>query len=459
MRENISVNTKRKLWAESAGYCQNPACNKSLFLDVEDETVSIANMAHIIGASAEGPRGDAALAEYILKNGIKNLLMLCLECHKVIDELEKQFGVERLRKWKTDHVNRVASLFTIPQYSQKTLFVEIDRLLEENKNIFANYGPYSSLAMLGEAGDAKKVWRRRSLDTILPNNERIIRIIEKYQSSFTYPRPLYEAFLEFKVHAISFQENCLLEDKINDYKTFPFAFPNLVKEVLGIPFDKTFGKESEELEFRRDGITNIKKKFLSGHGSIASLEEISRGVFAVERKNGSRLRVLVTNTYFFTEYTYEKVLSADPNISAILCSNPYAGYTSSAKERSLEANIGLFTLSEFMGALNYEGERFTNFLLREDRNARINSISKDLEKAELPPECEVYLYGSYLRKAVFRDIDLLVRYPNQFSATDVDRVIEAIQKALYKIKNKLDIQACSKNEFLKMTFDNRVRVY
>lgn len=145
----------------------------------------------------------------------------------------------------------------------------------------------------------------------------------------------------------------MLEDKINDYKTFPSAFPNLLKEVLGIPFEKTPGKESEELEFRRDGITNIIRKFLSGHGCIASIEEISRG------------------------------------------------------------------------------------------------------------ECEIYLFGSYLRKAVYRDIDLLVLYPNEFSVTDVDDIVSAIKKVLSKMKSQLDIQACSKNELtsLKMTFDNRVRVY
>lgn len=462
IRENISVNTKRKLWAESAGYCQNPSCNKSLFLDVEDETVSIANMAHIIGARAHGPRSEFAIAEHIRKNGMENLLMLCLECHKVVDELEKQFGVELLRKWKVNHTNSIASLFTIPKYdSERALLIEIDRLLEENKNIFSSYGPFSTLAMSGDGGDTRKVWRRRCLDTILPNNERIVRIIENHKTSFGYPWEIYNGLLEFKVHAISFEENCLLEDKINDYKTFPSTFPNLIKTSLGIPLNETPGKESEELEFRRDGITNIIKKFLSSHGSIASIEEISRGVFAVERKNGTRLRIFVTHTYFFTEYTYEKVLSADPNVSAIVCSNPYSGYTPSVKERCLAANIGLFKLSEFMGALNFDGERFTNFLLSEDRNVRINWIKKELAKGELSAGCEVYLYGSYLRKAVYSDIDLLILYPNQFSAVEVDRVIGAIKESLSEVEDQLDIQACSKNELtsLKMNFDNRVRVY
>src|SRR6266478_4598264 len=132
-RESIAVNTKRKLWAECAGYCQNPKCNSYLFKDVDDESVSLANMAHIIGVGATGPRSEHELADYVDKNGIDNLIMLCLACHKVVDELEKKFGVEKLRSWKAEHAKKVAVLFAIPRYSsEKDLLVEIDRLLEEN---------------------------------------------------------------------------------------------------------------------------------------------------------------------------------------------------------------------------------------------------------------------------------------------------------------------------------------
>src|SRR5688572_16421829 len=97
--------------------------------------------------------------------------------------------------------------------------------------VFFLHGPYSALAMSGDAGDTRKVWRRRCLDTILPNNERIVRIIEKHKNSFGYPWAIYKGLLEFKVHAISFEENCLLENRINDYKTFPSTFPNLIKSL------------------------------------------------------------------------------------------------------------------------------------------------------------------------------------------------------------------------------------
>jgi len=349
-RETIAVNTKRKLWANCAGYCQNPSCNKYLFKEVDDETVSIANMAHIIGAGDSGPRSEHALADYVEKDGIDNLIMLCLECHKIVDELEKKFGVEQLHVWKIEHSKKVGGLFAIPRYTSETdLLIEIDRLLEKNEAIFSAYGPFSRLATSGDGGDTRKAWKRRCLDTILPNNERIIHIMERHKNSFGYPWDIYRGFLEFDVHATSFRENCLFEEKISDYKTFPTSFPTLIKAALGLEVTNDSQKGQEEIEYRRGEVTAIIEKFLRNHSSITSMEPISRGVFTLERREGSRLRVFVTHTYVFTEYTYDKILSEDPNISAIICSNPYH-----PTHRTRKKDVSLITWVCFLWRSSWE---------------------------------------------------------------------------------------------------------
>ena len=447
----IALNTKRKLWAACAGYCQNPACNGYLFTEVDDETVSIANMAHIIGSGASGPRSEHALAEYVEKNGVDNLIMLCLVCHKIVDELEKKFGVEQLHLWKTEHSKKVAALFAIPKYtSERDLLIEIDRLLEENMMIFSTYGPSSRLAMSGDGGDSRKIWKRRCLDTILPNNERIIRLMEKHKNSFGYPWDIYRAFLNFQVHAVSFRENCLFEEKVNDYRTFPKSFATVIKSALGIPVAEEAGHEQEGIEYRSGEVRTLIEKFLRNHKGIATMEPISRGVFILEKKNGSRFRVFVTHTYFFTEYTYDKVQSEDPNITAIVCSNPYGGYTESAKERCLADNVGLFTLREFMGAINFDGDRFLDFLSSDDRNARANMFQEGLKKLESLRGCDLYLYGSFLRKSVYTDIDLLLVYPDTLRVSDVDSLMEDIRESLPRFAAKLHIETCSKREFVQL---------
>ena len=86
-RKSIPVNVGRELWAQCGGFCQNPACNRPLFAAIGDAQVSLANVAHIIAHGADGPRSDHELAAAIGRDGIDNLIMLCLDCHKIVDEL------------------------------------------------------------------------------------------------------------------------------------------------------------------------------------------------------------------------------------------------------------------------------------------------------------------------------------------------------------------------------------
>ncbi|NJL41345.1 MAG: hypothetical protein HC899_35035 [Leptolyngbyaceae cyanobacterium SM1_4_3] len=114
-RKSIATNIARKLWAQCGGFCQNPSCNKYLFANVEDEVISLANVAHIIGHGKNSPRSEHELADYIDRDGIANLMMLCLECHKIVDELEDKFSVKQMQKWKATHESKINSLFNFSQ--------------------------------------------------------------------------------------------------------------------------------------------------------------------------------------------------------------------------------------------------------------------------------------------------------------------------------------------------------
>ena len=235
----------------------------------------------------------------------------------------------------------------------------------------------------------------------------------------------------------------------------------MIKAALGLPIDQDSHKDGEGIEYRAGEIRKLMEKFFSDHSGIAKMEEMSRGLFIVEKKNGTRLRVFVTHTYFFTEYTYDKVLSENPNVSAIICSSPYASYTDSAKERCIEDEIGIFTLPEFMGAINFEGDKFINFLLSDERKSRARIFEEQLATFDFLKGYEAYLFGSFLRRNIFRDIDLLLVYPNSTSVLEVDTVVARLRASLPKFAAKLHIETCSQNELpqLKLKFDNRVKVY
>src|SRR5687767_3548301 len=106
-RLDISEKQRLFLWARSAGRCQ--ICNKSVYEDfLTFEEVNVGDLAHIIGSSPDGPRGDKTLSAQ-LDIDVSNLMLLCKEHHKKIDTKEwiQDYPPERLRELKRRHEARV----------------------------------------------------------------------------------------------------------------------------------------------------------------------------------------------------------------------------------------------------------------------------------------------------------------------------------------------------------------
>jgi hypothetical protein len=87
----------------SGGRCAFPECRRVLTVAAADERlVVVGEMAHIIGESPSGPRGESAmpLAE---RNRYENLVLLCNTHHQLVDSHPKTWPVERLHALKNDH--------------------------------------------------------------------------------------------------------------------------------------------------------------------------------------------------------------------------------------------------------------------------------------------------------------------------------------------------------------------
>ncbi|MEZ4961939.1 MAG: HNH endonuclease [Saprospiraceae bacterium] len=105
-RKRIPDNIKLKLWAKSAGRCQFPGCNKSVWQNsLTLSEANFAEIAHIIGSSNKGPRGNECSEE--LQTDFSNLMLLCNDCHDEIDYYEKAYGVDLLKDWKSKHEERI----------------------------------------------------------------------------------------------------------------------------------------------------------------------------------------------------------------------------------------------------------------------------------------------------------------------------------------------------------------
>lgn len=81
----FSTDTERKLLAMSGGRCAKPDCRANLFPPEGDVIVTVAEMAHIIGHSQKGPRGQSNLTESE-RDTYENAVLLCPNCHDRIDK-------------------------------------------------------------------------------------------------------------------------------------------------------------------------------------------------------------------------------------------------------------------------------------------------------------------------------------------------------------------------------------
>lgn len=94
--------TIKKLFGAAAGRCS--ICKTKVVLNAtkNDEAAQIGEMAHIIGSSEDGPRGDGNFPKDKLDD-YENLILLCPTCHKKIDKQPNSYSPSDLRELKIDH--------------------------------------------------------------------------------------------------------------------------------------------------------------------------------------------------------------------------------------------------------------------------------------------------------------------------------------------------------------------
>lgn len=97
-----------QLCARAAGRCQFEGCNKLLFTDeLTNETFNNSNIAHIVASSPDGPRGDSERSD-LLSDKLENLMLLCLDHHKLIDRYPDKYTEDILIAMKKKHEKLIA---------------------------------------------------------------------------------------------------------------------------------------------------------------------------------------------------------------------------------------------------------------------------------------------------------------------------------------------------------------
>ena len=141
-RKNVPLHTKLKLFGKSAGRCEFSGCNKLVWRN--DLTLTDGNfgeVAHIIAASEDGPRGNEKSAD--LQIEFDNLMLVCQKCHKEIDDNPETYPAKLLSEWKWKHEDRIEIQTRHPEDIHKStvlLFsVNIgDRIVPINSEAYRN---------------------------------------------------------------------------------------------------------------------------------------------------------------------------------------------------------------------------------------------------------------------------------------------------------------------------------
>jgi len=110
--------------------------------------------------------------------------------------------------------------------SLKDLCQTIKPYLNENNNLFINFGPNSGANSKGPVRWDLTLWYKSRREIILPNNKIILELLDVNKDLI--PTEHTKTVTKFKNHVFAFEKHC--EDSLFDYSQhiFPQEFPQLI---------------------------------------------------------------------------------------------------------------------------------------------------------------------------------------------------------------------------------------
>ena len=162
-RQPVPRNTERTLWGESSGYCMNPDCFVRLISD--DKVTNLGEIAHI---EPHSQGGDVSA---------ENLILLCRNCHKENEPIDRPAVKDTLRRWKADRQKALNETFASRFETFDALSKKAAPLLRHNYDIFNHYGPHT-----GNPEDFK-IWQAYEPQLII-NNEKLKLLFENNLNLF-----------------------------------------------------------------------------------------------------------------------------------------------------------------------------------------------------------------------------------------------------------------------------------
>ena len=104
MSGGIPDKDQKILYAKCGNRCAIPDCRKTIVVEKteKDRESLVSQMAHIRGEKPTSPRYDNKMTDK-QRNSHENLIVVCNNCHKIIDDQWKTYTVEKLLEIKNNH--------------------------------------------------------------------------------------------------------------------------------------------------------------------------------------------------------------------------------------------------------------------------------------------------------------------------------------------------------------------
>ena len=96
--------------------------------------------------------------------------------------------------------------------------------------VWKTYGPESDEAQTNPSSNLAYIWSLRKLDTVVPNNRRIIEAIRKNTDLFD--ADTYQAACAFIEHAEGFEINCY--ERTEGVPRFPTNFEEMITSYVNV---------------------------------------------------------------------------------------------------------------------------------------------------------------------------------------------------------------------------------
>lgn len=124
----LSAKTRKLLWGKSGNKCSICKRELSIEIGVDLNNTILGEECHMVSPKQNGPRHDSCFPNKKL-NLYDNLLLLCSEHHKIVDENEQEFPVKKLKEIKTKHEKWVESSLSEDKIIQTKIIVPSKEVL------------------------------------------------------------------------------------------------------------------------------------------------------------------------------------------------------------------------------------------------------------------------------------------------------------------------------------------